>query len=275
MAGLPARPGGIGPNWTPNLAGLVPGRKPKAHFGKLVDQSCAPGKACPMDAAGVKAGVLPHLRNWLEAAALPGDGRLPPEREIATRLGVARSEVRKALAVLEAEGRVWRHVGKGTFVTRGATAPERKPGIAELADATSPPEAMEARLIVEPEIARRAALRATAAQTAELRRLAAAMRAATSWGEYEELDFRFHELIAEAAGNRLLLEVERLVNGVRRSVVWGHLSRRPVGPSPDYHSFDEHDAIVAAIATRDRRGAAEAMRRHLDSTARALAEDAE
>jgi DNA-binding FadR family transcriptional regulator len=229
-----------------------------------------------MDGSIERAGVLAHLRTWLDTASLPPDGRLPPEREVASRLGVARSEVRKALAVLEAEGRVWRHVGKGTFVTRGpAATPERKPAIAELADATSPPEAMEARLIVEPEIARRAALRATAAQVADLRRLAAAMRAATTWAEYEELDFRFHDLIAEAAGNRLLLEVERLVNGVRRAVVWGHLARRPTGPSPDYHSFDEHDALVAAIATRDRRGAAEAMKRHLDSTARALEEDGE
>jgi DNA-binding FadR family transcriptional regulator len=225
-----------------------------------------------MDGPTGRAGVLAHLRTWLAGATLPDEGRLPPEREIAARLGVARSEVRKALAVLEAEGRVWRHVGRGTFATRGASAPERKPGIAELADATSPPEAMEARLIVEPEIARRAALRATAAQVAELRRLAERMRAAASWTEYEELDFRFHELVAEAAGNRLLLEVERLVNGVRRSVVWGHLARRPLGPSPDYHSFDEHDAIVDAIATRDRRGAAEAMKLHLDSTARALEE---
>lgn len=220
--------------------------------------------------------LLPHLRDWLAGTDLPGDGRLPAERDLAIRFGVSRGEVRKALAILEAEGRIWRHVGKGTFVTRGdaaAAGMERRPETAEIADATSPPEAMEARLIVEPEIARRAALRATAAQVAEMRRLATAMRAVSSWAEYEELDFRFHELIAEAAGNRLLTEVERLINGVRRFVVWGHLARRPVGPSPDYHSFDEHDAIVEAIATRDRRGAADAMRRHLESTAHALEDE--
>jgi DNA-binding FadR family transcriptional regulator len=223
-----------------------------------------------MDGASEKRGVLPHLRDWLATAALPGDGRLPPERAIATRLGVNRGEVRKALAVLEAEGRVWRHVGRGTFATRAQPAAGE---IAAIAQETSPPAAMEARLIVEPELARLAALRATAAQIAELRRLAAAARAAPGWAAYEEADFRLHELVAEASGNRLLLEVERLVNGVRRSVVWGHLARRPEGPSADYHSFDEHDAIIEAIARRDRRGAAEAMRRHLESTARALAED--
>ena len=220
--------------------------------------------------------VLAHLRHWLASASLPEDGRLPPERELAERLGVNRSEVRKALAALETEGRIWRHVGKGTFASRaGAPAMgDRRSELADIADGTSPPEAMQARIILEPELARLAALNATRTQLEEMRRLAAAMRAAGVWADYEDLDFRFHELIAEASGNRLLLEVERLVNGVRRSVVWGHLARRPVGPSADYHSFDEHDAIVAAIAERDRRGAAEAMRRHLDSTARALADDA-
>jgi DNA-binding FadR family transcriptional regulator len=233
-----------------------------------------------MDGVLETRGVLPQLRAWLAGhglmgAALPEDGRLPPEREIAARLGVNRGEVRKALAVLEAEGQVWRHVGKGTFATRAQPPPgvPGRPDIRDLAQDTSPPAAMEARLIVEPELARLAALRATAAQIAELRRLAATARAAPSWAAYEEADFRLHELIAEASGNRLMLEVERLVNGVRRAVVWGHLARRPEGPSADYHSFDEHDAIIAAIASRDRRGAAEAMRRHLESTARALAED--
>ncbi len=216
--------------------------------------------------------MIEELRAWLDATSLGAEGRLPPERDLAARFGVSRGAVRKAMAVLEAEGRIWRHVGRGTFARRGAAPPA--PAMADIADHTSPPEAMEARLLVEPELARLAALRASGAEVAELRRLAALMRAARSWAEYEEADYRFHEVIAEAAGNRLLVEVERLVNGVRRAVVWGHLRLREAGPSPDYHSFDEHDAILDAIAARDRRGAAEAMRRHLESTARALADDA-
>lgn len=245
----------------------------------LVEQFGATALDSRMDQASPATVTLKHLRGWLNSAALPGDGRLPTERDIAARLGVNRAEVRKALAVLEAEGRVWRHVGRGTFATLGATAmgaaasQSRRPEMAEIADDTSPPQAMQARLILEPELARLAALNATAAQLAELRRLAVSARTVRSWEEYEDLDFRFHELIAAASGNRLLLEVERLVNGVRRSVVWGHLARRPVGPSADYHSFAEHDAIVDAIGKRDRRGAAEAMRRHLESTAQALIDD--
>lgn len=216
--------------------------------------------------------VLDRVRAWLSEAGLPEGGRLPPERVLADRFGVKRTELRKALAVLETEGQVWRHVGKGTFLAGGA-APRGSDGIATIADRTSPPEAMQARLIVEPEIARLAALRANSAQIAELRELSARMRASSTWGAYEDLDWRFHNLLAEASGNTLLLEIQRLVNGVRRAVIWGHLAMRPIGPSPDYHSFDEHDAIVAAIGSRDRRGAADAMRRHLNSTAATLLDE--
>ncbi|MFC4174002.1 FadR/GntR family transcriptional regulator [Microvirga sp. GCM10011540] len=216
--------------------------------------------------------TLGQLRAWLSDAQLPEDGRLPPERELADRFGVKRAELRKALAVMEGEGRLRRHVGKGTFLAKEDPA-DVPTDAAIIAHRTSPPEAMQARIIVEPEIARLAALKATSAQIGEMKELCLQMRHAKTWGEYEHLDWRFHNLLAEASGNNLLLEIQRLVNGVRRAVVWGHLAKRPIGPSPDYHSFDEHDAIVEAIASRDRRGAADAMRRHLNSTASTMLDD--
>jgi DNA-binding FadR family transcriptional regulator len=222
--------------------------------------------------------TLGAIRTWLAGAgALAFGGRLPPERELAGRFGVNRGAVRKALAVLEAEGHIRRYVGRGTFLTEGHALVEgethHRRDIAAIANLTSPPEAMQARLILEPEVARLAALNATSAHIAELRQLAGRIRAVHSWSEYEDLDWRFHDLIAEASGNKLLVEMQLLVNGVRRAVVWGYLARRPAGPPNDYHSFAEHDAIVEAIADRDRRGAAAAMRRHLDSTAAALRDE--
>ena len=216
--------------------------------------------------------ILRELRAWLSETRLPDDGRLPPERELAARFGIKRAELRNALAVIEEEGRLHRHVGRGTFLvkTDGADIPAHAVVVAHR---TSPPEAMQARIVVEPEIARLAALKATATQVADMRDLCAQMRRATTWSEYEHLDWRFHDLLAEASGNSLLLEIQRLVNGVRRAVVWGHLEKRPIGPSADYHSFEEHDAIVEAIASRDRRGAAEAMRRHLVGTASMMLDD--
>lgn len=215
--------------------------------------------------------ILKNLRLSLDSNAIGFDGRLPPEREIAQKLGVSRGAIRKAFSVLEAEGQIQRHVGRGTFVRRHAKP--LKPSSGSIAEYTSPPNAMEARLVVEPELARLAAARATTAQINDLQRMADAMRGAKTWAQYQEFDYGFHDMIAEASGNRLLVEVERLINAVRRSVVWGHLHLAEQGPPPDYRSFAEHDAIISAITARDRAGAALTMRRHLESTVAALGDD--
>ncbi|MDQ0137765.1 DNA-binding FadR family transcriptional regulator [Neorhizobium galegae] len=215
--------------------------------------------------------LLDRLRDYIVSSSQSREGRLPPERDLADQLGVSRGAIRKAMAVLEAEGSIWRHVGRGTFARRGTAI--AAPSLSHIADHTSPPEAMEARMIVEPELARLAALRASVAQIAEMRRLSTSMREATSWAEYGEADQRFHNVIADAAGNRLMVEVARLIDGVRQTVVWSRLKLRPGGPASDYHSFNEHDAILEAIAARRRREAADAMRAHIESTARSLSDD--
>jgi len=60
--------------------------------------------------------ALARLRSYLAQIEMPLDSRLPPERELAETLGVTRAGLRKALAVLESENQIWRHVGKGTFI---------------------------------------------------------------------------------------------------------------------------------------------------------------
>jgi DNA-binding FadR family transcriptional regulator len=212
------------------------------------------------------------LKAWISTIDLPSDGRLPPERELAEMLGKSRAELRKSLAMLEAEGVLWRHVGKGTFLAKHARTAD-KPDVASIAHRTSPPEAMQVRMILEPEVAGLAARGATGAQIAELKALCIEMRRASSWPEYQQLDVRFHTALAQAAGNSLLAELHGLVNEVRRSVVWGGLAKRTLGPPKDYHSFAEHEAIISAIEARDRAGAMDAMRKHLNATSADLMGD--
>ena len=204
------------------------------------------------------------LARWLNEANLPANGRLPPERELAELFSVNRAELRKALGTLETDGRITRHVGRGTFLTSpiGVSAST----VRDIARHVNPVEAMQARLVIEPGVASLAAVHATISQIDDMRRLTVEMRAAASWSEYEEHDWTFHNLLAQACNNRLLLETEQLLNSVRRIVVWRHLKRECSGPPPAYHSFEEHDAIIAAIARRDRRAAAQGMERHLKMT---------
>jgi DNA-binding FadR family transcriptional regulator len=218
--------------------------------------------------AGSNRGVVTQLRAYLAQAELPEDGRLPPERNLAVALGVTRAELRKALGALETEGQIWRHVGKGTFLGNRPT--DTLSDISALAKRTNPAELMRARLIIEPEIARAAALTATPMHLAELRLCQTRTREAATWRQYENWDNRLHRTIAEATQNTPLLGLFDMLNALRRAVTWGRLRSNPVRPEPDHHSFTEHEAIIAAIENRDMNGAAAAMRVHLQSVERNL-----
>lgn len=211
-----------------------------------------------MDAAD---GALTQLRAWLAQRELPPDGRLPSERETCEVLGVSRGELRKALAVLERDGELWRHVGKGTFI--GSRPIEEFSSVAAIAEGSNPLEVMQARLLIEPMLAREAAVNATGAHLEELTRCARAQREAQTWRQYENADNRLHRTVAEAAGNTVLTALFDQLNAVRRAVVWGRLRDKPDHPPKNHHSFSQHDLIVTAIRERDQEGAYQGMHDHL------------
>lgn len=212
--------------------------------------------------------ALVQLQAFLAQMDVSGETRLPAERELCESLGVSRGDLRKALMVLEKDRRIWRHVGKGTFVGSGPV--EETIGISEIAGRTNPADVMRARLIIEPEIAREAALHATLDDIAAMRRSIVHTRDAATWRQYENVDNLLHRQIAQASRNNVLLGLFDVLNAVRRTVVWGRLRSDGVHPPADHHSFADHEHIVDAIADRDMAGAAAAMRLHLQQVERRL-----
>ncbi len=199
------------------------------------------------------------IRRMLDTGDYPINSRLPPERELSEILGIKRVVLRKALARLEADGHIWRHVGKGTFV--GSPPSALLDDISSIASRTNPSEVMQARMTVEPELARLAALNATAAAIAEMRRCIKGTEQAGEWRTYEMWDNRLHREVAKASGNVCLLAVFDMLNSVRRAVAWKRLRKHEL--SHEHHSFTEHDALVNAIEERDTEEAASLMRGHL------------
>ena len=65
-----------------------------------------------------QAEVSTKLRRYLQQNRLSDHARLPPERELASKLGVTRNRLRGVLRRMAAQGEIWRHVGKGTFIGR-------------------------------------------------------------------------------------------------------------------------------------------------------------
>jgi DNA-binding FadR family transcriptional regulator len=220
-------------------------------------------------AADANGATLVQLRAWLTRHDFPPDTKLPAERELAEILGVSRGDLRKALATLEAEGQLWRHVGKGTFT--GSRAIEVM-SLAEIDRQTNPAEVMRTRLLIEPLIAREAALNATSVDIDALRRCVNRTHQAATWRQYETADNELHRRIAEASGNRLLLALFDALNAVRRAVVWGMLRTNTDRPPETHHSFAEHDRIIEAIEKRDIEGAGREMYLHLRAVERNLME---
>ncbi|TIS39700.1 FadR/GntR family transcriptional regulator [Mesorhizobium sp.] len=212
--------------------------------------------------------ALVQLQAYLAQMDHASETRLPAERELSESLGVSRGDLRKALAVLEKDGRIWRHVGRGTFVGSGPV--EETIGISEIAGRTNPADVMRARLIIEPEIAREAALHATLSDIASMRQSLVQTREAVTWRQYENIDNLLHRQIAQASRNNVLLGLFDVLNAVRRTVVWGRLRSEGARPPADHHSFADHERIVEAIAERDLGGAAAAMRLHLQQVERRL-----
>lgn len=208
-----------------------------------------------------KDGTLTQLRAYLARENLPPASRLPAERELSEALGVSRGDLRKAFAVLEAEGQIWRHVGKGTFI--GPKPVDSLMTLHGVEQQTNPAEVMRTRLLMETAIAREAALNAKLPDIEAMQRCVKASRSSKSWRQYETTDNQLHQLIAEATHNSLLIAMYEALNAVRRTIAWGRRRSSLDGPPADHHSFGEHERIVAAIEARDIEGAGRAMYEHL------------
>jgi DNA-binding FadR family transcriptional regulator len=169
------------------------------------------------------------------------------------------------LEVLEAEGHIWRHQGKGTFL--GPRPLKGEVSLGELSKRTSPLEVLEARLEIEPGLARLAALRACNGDAERLHQLALKTEfSADGDADGRELwDGAFHRAIAEAAGNSLLFAFVDVVDRIRQDPNWRRLREEARAPASHRLFVDQHHRIVKAIADRDALAAESAMRDHLES----------
>jgi len=206
--------------------------------------------------------TLLKLRQYLAELELPLNGRLPPERELGERFGVSRNKVRKAMDVLEDEGRVWRHVGRGTFA--GARPVLNLEHVAYLNSITSPARIIEARLSLEPQLARLAALNSLPTDIADMQACNRRCRKARDWRVYEAWDNKFHHAVAGGTHNKVLIVLFETLNAVRRAPSWKKITLGNQ-PTSDHPSFTEHDLIARAIAARDPDAAEAHMRTHLMS----------
>ncbi|RDK06269.1 FadR/GntR family transcriptional regulator [Cupriavidus lacunae] len=204
-----------------------------------------------------------RLRDYIQArAGTEADLRLPPEPKLCETLGISRGRLRTVLKRLESEGLIWRHVGKGTFIgPRQIQADD-----ASLSAAISMDDLLDARLVLEPQLAAQAAIHATPADIAALEQCLSEMETSGPFMHWKRLDERLHRTVAEATHNALLL----LMYDTMRTHVRVNLDSRieavyspMIGPRKD--TDEEHHQLVDAIRAHNPDRAEQAMREHLRS----------
>jgi GntR family transcriptional regulator, uxu operon transcriptional repressor len=209
-------------------------------------------------------------------AGLGRGSRLPTERQLAVDLGASRTSVRRALTVLESEGRISREVGRGTFLREepwpagdGAAAADQADGTEARngahpgQDGFAPADVMTIRRLLEPPAMKLVVAWATTADFEEITRCLAGGERATSYDEFESWDLALHRSIMAASHSPLLTRLYAVLEEARHSRFWGDLKRRSASRERQRAYQADHAELVAALRARDADRAVEAMRAHL------------
>lgn len=207
--------------------------------------------------------VITYIKSEILKGDLKQGEKLPPERELAERLGVGRNSVREALRTLSLMGFISSTQGAGNFVSC-----DIEKNLAEstqmmmLLGATDYRQVSELRQGLESEAVRLAAQRITPAQLSELEDLVWKLRDEEDISRSTVLDKRLHFLIAEAAGNQLIMVILRAMNETIEGFI-SHIRERTMrDESYRKRLQDSHQGIVLALQDHNALEAVRMMREH-------------
>ncbi|WP_343501513.1 FadR/GntR family transcriptional regulator [Alloyangia pacifica] len=217
--------------------------------------------------------VAEEIAARIRAGDFASGTKMPADKDLVAQLGVSRTTVREAMIALELMGYVVTRYGAGAFVAdplpmaQDETHPERPglPGFFEL---------VEARFVIEPEIAAIAASTVTPGQIAQLTRCIEGMcDTRLPFDRIEAHDREFHLVIARSTGNSLFVTmVEDFWHARQRYPEWTRLNNRQNAEDIARFSRDEHVAIVDALVARDAGAARAAMAHHCRNSGQPLLE---
>jgi GntR family transcriptional repressor for pyruvate dehydrogenase complex len=203
--------------------------------------------------------VAQQILAWVRDTDLRAGDRLPPERDLAARLGVSRATVSQALVAMEVVGIVHVRHGDGAVLVDSS-------GSSRLVDALRGhaqqlPDIIDAREALESKLAALAAVRRTDEDLARIDAALADMeRDIEAGGRGVEGDESFHGAVTLAGHSPLLHRLMSEISDLVRETRIESLSQ----PGRPRESLDGHRAIADAIRGQDPDAAAAAMRAHVD-----------
>jgi GntR family transcriptional repressor for pyruvate dehydrogenase complex len=214
-------------------------------------------------------GCVEQLATSIRLGIYPRGSTLPPERELAGRMGVSRATLREAIAALRSAGFVTttRGRGGGTVISYRPSKPSSRRARALGPRSEQLRDTLVFRRIVEPGACHLAAGRELTADQRDL--LVAShdeVASATDPAAHRQADSRFHLAIAAVTDSPLTV---RAVASVQ-SDLHDMLDAIPVLDVNIEHSARQHQQLLAAVLTGAATTARRVMERHCDDTAALL-----
>jgi DNA-binding FadR family transcriptional regulator len=210
--------------------------------------------------------TVDQLGTAIKLGLLPPGSRLPAERDLCERLGIARSTLRQALTALSQSGHVFATRGRhgGTFVAD--PQPPAVPPSAEMLAQWH--ETCDRRLAVELGVAVLAAERAEPGDLDALDDVALALEdSIEDFAAYRQADIRLHVGLAETTRSDRLVREMTDVQGAMTDLI-SYIAHPPEVLAS---SNAQHRRLLAAVRERDAMRAAAVITEHLKGTEHVLA----
>ena len=198
----------------------------------------------------------------IAAGQLRSGDKLAPEPELANRMKVSRGSLREAVRVLAYLGILDTRVGDGTYVTdlTGARLLRGLDLMGRVANGATTIEILEIRRILEATSTMLAAVRASEEQLDALSSQLDLLESAADYETYVAQDIRFHDMIAEAAGNESLRMLCRSFSSQTQRI---RLLRGATGGGVLARSNHEHRQILRFLRAREPQLASAASTSHV------------
>ena len=235
--------------------------------GDSVEKALVPPEKKPYQEIGE------DLRAQIVQGRYPPGSRLPPERNIAETYGVSRTIVREALLMLELQGTVDIRQGSGVYVMRVPCEEENEEERLLNSDA-GPFEILQARQLLESNIAAFAARMATRADIDNLRRIIEQEQRAIATNDTSQDNSKmFHLVLAGASQNQMLLmTVENIWHQMDVNPLWQQFNAHIASRTYRLKWLGDRQTTLAALRRRDVMGAWQAMWQHLENVKNSLLE---
>lgn len=207
----------------------------------------------PVSAVRAYERVVEQIEQAVLSGRLRPGERLPSERELMAQFGVSRSTIREALRVLQSDGLVRSRAGdpRGPEVLGASPAALRK-SLDRLARAESLglAELVQFRMILEGSAYRLAAELRTESDLDELEAALAAM-SDSDQPEFSSADVAFHDIVARASRNSLIVVCAKVVRGVVLDLIEGKLENTADRAALMRASVAHHTEVLNAVRDGD------------------------